>query len=79
MNEIHRWAPTLNAVKFHGKKEESEEIVRILLKPGQRDEDRTWNVCVTTYEVCNLDKHILNKFVWSYLIIDKAHRLKNEA
>merc|ERR1740139_1821534 len=64
MNEIHRWAPTLTAVKLHGKKEEREEIARTILQPGQRDEERTWNVCVTTYEVCNLDKNIFNKFAW---------------
>jgi len=79
MAEIKRWAPTLTAIKFHGKKEEREEIARTILQPGQRDEERSWNVCVTTYEVCNLDKQIFNKFAWSYLIIDEAHRLKNEA
>jgi len=43
------------------------------------DEERQWNVCVTTYEVCNLDRNVFNKFAWSYLVIDEAHRLKNEA
>lgn len=33
----------------------------------------------TTYEVCNIEKNVLMKFAWSYLIIDEAHRLKNEA
>jgi SWI/SNF-related matrix-associated actin-dependent regulator of chromatin subfamily A member 5 len=79
MNEIKRWAPTLNAVKFHGNKEERDHLTKTLMEPAQKDDDRTWNVCVTTYEVCNIDKHVLNKFAWSYLIIDEAHRLKNEA
>ena len=79
MNEIARRAPTLKAVKFHGNKEEREEITRTLMEPAQKDENRTWNVCVTTYEVCNIDKNVLNKFAWNYLIIDEAHRLKNEA
>jgi SWI/SNF-related matrix-associated actin-dependent regulator of chromatin subfamily A member 5 len=79
MNEIARWAPTLRAVKFHGNKEEREEITKTLMEPAQKDDNRTWNVCVTTYEVCNIDKHVLNKFAWNYLIIDEAHRLKNEA
>jgi SWI/SNF-related matrix-associated actin-dependent regulator of chromatin subfamily A member 5 len=78
MAELKRWAPTLSPVKFHGNKEERETIVKELLQPGQRDEHRSWNVCVTTYEICNLDKQVLNKFAWSYLIIDEAHRLKNE-
>ena len=78
IGELKRWAPTLKTIKFHGTKEERERIAREDLQPGQRDENRTWNVCVTTYEICNLDKNVINKFAWSYLIIDEAHRLKNE-
>jgi SWI/SNF-related matrix-associated actin-dependent regulator of chromatin subfamily A member 5 len=40
---------------------------------------RAWDVCVTTYEVCNMERKTLQKFTWKYLIIDEAHRLKNEA
>jgi SWI/SNF-related matrix-associated actin-dependent regulator of chromatin subfamily A member 5 len=79
MNELARWAPTLNSVKFHGDKATREDIISTILEPGQRDEDRDWHVVVTTYEICNLEKNTLNKFAWSYLIIDEAHRLKNEA
>eukprot|EP00934_Nitzschia_sp_Nitz4_P004538 Nitzschia sp. Nitz4//scaffold162_size51285//15820//20464//NITZ4_006968-RA/size51285-processed-gene-0.20-mRNA-1//1//CDS//3329537970//4528//frame0 len=79
MNEIARWGPTLTPVKFHGDKNSREEIANNILCPGQRDADRKWNVCITTYEVCNIEKNVLNKFAWSYLIIDEAHRLKNEA
>ena len=78
MHELARWAPTLNAVKFHGDKATRDDIISTILEPGQRDEDRDWHVVVTTYEVCNIEKNTLNKFAWSYLIIDEAHRLKNE-
>ena len=40
---------------------------------------RQWDVCVTTYEVCNTESNTLMKFAWKYLVIDEAHRLKNEA
>mmetsp|Transcript_32033 Transcript_32033/g.77833 ORF Transcript_32033/g.77833 Transcript_32033/m.77833 type:complete len:1506 (-) Transcript_32033:63-4580(-) len=40
---------------------------------------RRWDVCVTTYEICNTEKKTLQKFAWKYLIIDEAHRLKNDA
>eukprot|EP00977_Amphora_coffeiformis_P010111 scaffold2357_cov167-Amphora_coffeaeformis.AAC.19 len=39
---------------------------------------RGWDVCVTTYEVANNEKRTLGKFAWKYLIIDEAHRLKND-
>src|SRR6056300_993235 len=79
MNELARWAPNLTAVKFHGTKDERLDIATNVLQPGQRDEEREWNVCVTTYEICNLERNVLNKFAWSYLIIDEAQRLKNES
>jgi SWI/SNF-related matrix-associated actin-dependent regulator of chromatin subfamily A member 5 len=78
MNEFARWAPGLKVVKFHGDKAAREEIVKTVLEPAQRDEDRTWHVCVTTYEVCNIEKSTLQKFCWTYFILDEAHRLKNE-
>lgn len=40
---------------------------------------RPWDVCVTTYEVCNTERKTLQKFAWKYLVIDEAHRLKNDA
>eukprot|EP00978_Attheya_sp_CCMP212_P007132 scaffold16597_cov49-Attheya_sp.AAC.1 len=52
-------------------------------KTGEMEDDnsnnpRSWDVCVTTYEVCNTEKRVLSKFAWKYLVIDEAHRLKNE-
>ena len=79
MGELARWAPTLKAIRFHGDKASREEIAKTLLEPAQRDEHREWHVCVTTYEVCNIEKTVLSKFAWQHLIIDEAHRLKNEA
>jgi len=40
---------------------------------------RHWDVCVTTYEVANNERKTLQKFAWKYLVIDEAHRLKNDA
>ena len=79
MAELARWAPNLKAVKFHGDKAAREELANNILSPGQHDTDRSWHVCVTTYEVFSIEKNVLTKFAWSYLIIDEAHRLKNEA
>lgn len=42
------------------------------------DNPRAWDVCLATYEVCNAERKILQKFAWKYLVIDEAHRLKNE-
>ena len=74
MNELARWAPTLKAVKFHGDKASREEMIEQILCPGKTDSERSWHVCVTTYEICNIEKNTFMKFAWSYLIIDEAHR-----
>ena len=79
MSEIKRWAPTLDFFCFHGNKDERAAMVKDVLQPAiYNDAARTWNICVTTYEVCNSEKQIFNKFAWNYLVIDEAHRLKNE-
>jgi SWI/SNF-related matrix-associated actin-dependent regulator of chromatin subfamily A member 5 len=43
------------------------------------DNPRQWDVCVSTYEVCNAERKVLQRFAWKYLVIDEAHRLKNDA
>lgn len=78
MNEFTRWCPVLRVVRFHGSKEEREEQIRDVLKPGRPQSERDWDVVVTTYEVLNLEKTALTKIAWNYLVIDEAHRLKNE-
>ena len=43
-----------------------------LLAPGKFD------VCVTSFEMAIKEKAALRKFSWRYIIIDEAHRIKNE-
>lgn len=37
-----------------------------------------WDVCVTSYEMVIKEKSVFKKFHWRYLVIDEAHRIKNE-
>jgi SWI/SNF-related matrix-associated actin-dependent regulator of chromatin subfamily A member 5 len=70
--------PTLRGVRFHGDKAERDELKLTVLNPSTRPEDREWDVCVTTYEIFNLEMTAFRRIAWRYLIIDEAHRLKNE-
>lgn len=72
MNEIKRWCPDIRAVRFHGNGEQRKQICDEQLRIGEFD------ACVTTYEVVTKEKGFLTKFHWRYLIIDEAHRIKNE-
>ena len=49
------------------------------MEDDNSDNPRAWDVCVTTYEVANSERKALSRFAWKYLVIDEAHRLKNEA
>lgn len=72
MSEFKRWIPTLRSVCLIGDKEQRAAFVRDVLLPGE------WDVCVTSYEMLIKEKSVFKKFNWRYLIIDEAHRIKNE-
>jgi len=41
-------------------------------------ETTEWNVIVTSYEMVLKEKAMFKKYGWRYLVIDEAHRIKNE-
>ena len=47
-------------------------FIRDVMLPGE------WDVCVTSYEMCIREKSVFKKFSWRYIVIDEAHRIKNE-
>ncbi|KAH1102679.1 hypothetical protein AAZX31_13G198000 [Glycine max] len=72
MNEIRRFCPILRAIKFLGNPDERRHIRDELLVAGKFD------VCVTSFEMAIKEKSALRRFSWRYIIIDEAHRIKNE-
>ncbi|PSC72801.1 chromatin-remodeling complex ATPase chain [Micractinium conductrix] len=72
LNEFRRWCPCIKAVKFHGNREERENQKVSTCQPGKFD------VVVTSYEMVIKEKNHWRKFHWRYIIIDEAHRIKNE-
>ncbi|KAI3692420.1 hypothetical protein L6452_32235 [Arctium lappa] len=72
MNEIKRFCPILRAVKFLGNPDDRKYIREELLVAGKFD------VCVTSFEMAIKEKTTLRRFSWRYIIIDEAHRIKNE-
>ncbi|CAM9364785.1 unnamed protein product [Ectocarpus fasciculatus] len=77
--EFKRFCPSIRVLRLSGTKDERAATIRNDLKPGSPEDERDWDVLVTTYEVANIEKTSLNKIGWRYLIIDEAHRLKNES
>ncbi|KAJ6796105.1 putative chromatin-remodeling complex ATPase chain isoform X1 [Iris pallida] len=72
MNEIRRFCPILRAVKLLGNQDERKHIRENVLVAGKFD------VCVTSFEMAIKEKTTLKRFSWRYVIIDEAHRIKNE-
>merc|ERR1719445_1707451 len=72
MNEFKKWCPTLRAVCLIGDQETRNTFIRDVMMPGG------WDVCVTSYEMILREKSVFKKFNWKYMVIDEAHRIKNE-
>ena len=72
MQEFRRWLPDCKVCNLIARKESREEIIRTQLAPGNFD------VCITTFEGVRICMNALSKFKWQYIIIDEAHKIKNE-
>ena len=48
------------------------ELIRDTIMPGH------WDVLISSYEMVLKEKAVFKRFNWRYLIIDEAHRIKNE-
>ena len=66
--EVERWTH-LSVLSFHGNQAERSVLYDTL---------GTTDVCVTTYEMIIREKSQFKRTQWKYLIIDEAHRIKNE-
>ncbi|KAI8816220.1 SNF2 family N-terminal domain-containing protein [Fimicolochytrium jonesii] len=72
VKEFERWCPSLNVFMFHGSKPDRQHLVQDKLLA------QDFEVCVTSYEMCLLEKAAFRKLAWQYIVIDEAHRIKNE-
>lgn len=72
LREFNKWTPEVNVFVLQGDKE---------TRTGTM-EDRlftfNFDVCITSYEMVIREKAQLRKFDWQYIIVDEAHRIKNE-
>ncbi|KAF8638665.1 hypothetical protein AX17_002046 [Amanita inopinata Kibby_2008] len=69
--EFERWTPDFNVVILTGTKEERADIIANRLMP------QDFEVCISSYEICLIEKSALKKFSFEYIAIDEAHRIKN--
>lgn len=70
--EFEKWTPEVNVLILQGQKDERHALI------NERLIDEKFDVCITSYEMVLREKTHLKKFAWEYIIIDEAHRIKNE-
>ncbi|KAK0389686.1 hypothetical protein NLU13_3259 [Sarocladium strictum] len=70
--EFAKWTPEVNVLVLQGAKDERHNLI------NERLVDEKFDVCITSYEMILREKAHLKKFAWEYIIIDEAHRIKNE-
>lgn len=70
--EFAKWTPEVNILLLQGDKTTRQELIQTRLLTCDFD------VVIASYETVIKEKASLRKFAWKYIIIDEAHRIKNE-
>ena len=70
--EFAKWTPDVNVVVLQGTKDARHEIIQNKLLTADFD------VLITSFEMVIREKSHLKKFRWEYIVVDEAHRIKNE-
>lgn len=70
-NEFQRFIPEMKVKIFHTSKADLRKESKVLM-------DRSVDAILTTYEMCLYAKNYFKDVNWSYIVVDEAHRLKNE-
>ena len=70
--EFRKWCPALNVYRFHGVNADRRDLIRMHLTAPVR-----YDVIVTTFDMVLAERNAFTKIKWNYLIVDEAHKLKN--
>ncbi|CAK9294042.1 unnamed protein product [Gordionus sp. m RMFG-2023] len=75
IKEFERFTPKITVILYHGSGPDRQDLQPLFDKRNQATQSLP--VVVTSYDIAIRDKAFLNRFHWSYLIIDEGHRIKN--
>ncbi|KPI89527.1 putative transcription activator DNA-dependent ATPase [Leptomonas seymouri] len=73
--EFKHWCPSLSVFKFHASSDLRSSLVKAHLHPVDHIK---YDVIVTTFEMVLDEINTFKRVAWQYLIVDEAHKLKNE-
>lgn len=76
---VHQWkkmfdvhCPSVRAEILEGNKQSREDRTKYLLM------SETWDVVICSFETCHIEKVFIQALKWNTVIVDEAHRLKNQ-
>ncbi|EDW03164.1 chromodomain-helicase-DNA-binding protein 1 [Drosophila grimshawi] len=75
--EFDLWAPDMNVVTYLGDVK-SRELIHQYEWQFEGSKRLKFNCILTTYEIVLKDKQYLGALQWAALLVDEAHRLKND-
>lgn len=75
--EFQLWAPEINLVTYLGDVN-SRNVIRQFEWCFTETKKLKFNAILTTYEILLKDKAFLGSYNWAILLVDEAHRLKND-
>ncbi|XP_034021354.1 LOW QUALITY PROTEIN: lymphoid-specific helicase [Thalassophryne amazonica] len=75
ISEFKRFTPDVSVLLYHGPQPERAKLlkqIRRLHSPLSM-----CPVVITSFEIAMIDRKVLQRFQWKYLIVDEGHRIKN--
>ncbi|XP_040906589.1 lymphoid-specific helicase [Toxotes jaculatrix] len=75
ISEFKRFTPEVSAVLYHGPQPERAKLLKQIRRP--QGPLSMCPVVITSFEISMIDRKLLQRFQWKYLIVDEGHRIKN--
>ncbi|XP_043111568.1 lymphoid-specific helicase isoform X2 [Puntigrus tetrazona] len=75
ISEFKRFTPQLSVLLYHGPQKERWDLVKTIHQA--QGSLRMCPVVVTSFEIAMIDRKLLQRFHWNYMIVDEGHRIKN--
>ena len=76
--EFQRWAPHMNTVIYIGDMISREKIRHFEMYASGNKKQLKFHALLTTYDFLLKDSKYLSSINWSVILVDEAHRLKND-
>jgi SWI/SNF-related matrix-associated actin-dependent regulator of chromatin subfamily A member 5 len=73
ISEIAKWTTGFTPMAYHGSKDKRERLRRLF----REQTDKPVNIVLTSYETLCSDKWFFRKKIWSHVVLDEGHRIKN--